>query len=268
MSSSIYFPPSLQKFEPRRMVFSTWVDHLPFAYDLVEAIRPKLLVELGVYNGLSFFTFCQSMIENDVDGVAYGVDCWEGDAHTDAYDDSIYKDVQSHARDNYRGITYLLKMYFNEALRHFEEDSVDLLHIDGLHTYEAVQEDFTNWYPKVKPGGIVLFHDVMAKIKDFGAWKYFEELQESHPETFRFDHGFGLGVLRKLGGDRSAPEPQLLQLLFSKDKAEQHKLRQMYVHASHFLEARRQANRFKAMTAHKGNTKGGQGKQNQEAPQA
>ena len=259
MSTNIYFPPSLRGFEPRRMVFSTWVDHLPFAYDLVAAIRPQLLVELGVYNGLSFFTFCQAMVENDIDGVAYGVDCWEGDEHTDAYDDSIYKDVSTHAREHYRGITYLLKMFFNDALQHFDEDSIDLLHIDGLHTYEAVQEDFNNWYPKVKPGGIVLFHDVMARIKDFGAWKYFEELEASHPETFKFNHGFGLGVLRKPGGDRQPN--QLLDLLFSSDEEEQKKLRQIYAHASHFLEARRQANRFKAMTGNAKN-KGGQGKEN------
>ena len=259
MSTNIYFPPSLRGFEPRRMVFSTWVDHLPFAYDLVAAIRPQLLVELGVYNGLSFFTFCQAMVENDIDGVAYGVDCWEGDEHTDAYDDSIYKDVTTHARDHYRGITYRLKMFFNDALQHFDEDSIDLLHIDGLHTYEAVQEDFNNWYPKVKPGGIVLFHDVMARIKDFGAWKYFEELEASHPETFKFNHGFGLGVLRKPGGDRQPN--QLLDLLFSSDEEEQKKLRQIYAHASHFLEARRQANRFKAMTGN-AKSKGGQGKEN------
>jgi hypothetical protein len=263
MPSNIYFPPSLQKFEPRHMVLSTWVDHLPFAYDLVEAIKPKLLVELGVYNGLSFFTFCQSMVENDIDGVAYGVDCWEGDEHTDAYDDSIYKDVSTHARDHYRGITYLLKMFFNDALRHFDDDSVDLLHIDGLHTYEAVKEDFTNWYPKVKPGGIVLFHDVMARIKDFGVWKYFEELEAEHPETFKFNHGFGLGVLRKPGGERT--DHQLLELLFSSDEEEQKKLKQIYAHASLFLEARRQANRFKNKGGSKGQGKqqglGGQGKE-------
>ena len=86
MKNSLYFPPSMQRFEPKRMVFSTWVDHLSFAYDLVAELRPKITVELGVYNGLSFFAFCQSMIENDIDGVAYGVDCWEGDEHTDAYD--------------------------------------------------------------------------------------------------------------------------------------------------------------------------------------
>lgn len=244
MSNNIYFPPSLQRFEPRRMALSTWVDHMPFAYDLIEAIRPQLLVELGVYNGLSFFTFCQALEEHDIDGVAYGVDCWEGDEHTDAYDDSIYQDVAEYAREHYRGITYLLRMYFNEALQHFDDGTVDLLHIDGLHTYEAVHEDFTSWYPKVRPGGIVLFHDVMARIKDFGAWKYFEELEQQHRETFRFNHGYGLGVLRKPGGANN--EHQLLELLFSADEEQHKRLRQLYAHAAHFLEARRQARRFKS----------------------
>ncbi|MFT5709794.1 MAG: hypothetical protein ACI8QT_000481 [Halioglobus sp.] len=256
MTGNIYFPPSLQGFEPKRMVFSTWVDHLPFAYDLVEAIRPKLLVELGAYNGLSFFGFCQSMLEHNIDGVAYAVDCWEGDKHTDTYDDSIFKGVQEHARENYRGFTYLLKMYFSEALQHFEDDSIDLLHIDGLHTYDAVKEDFSTWYPKVRPGGLILFHDVMAKIKDFGAWKYFEELEAEHEEIFKFYHGFGLGVLRKPGGSRD--DGQLLEIMFSKDEEDRNDLRRFYAHASHFLEARRQANRFKAQI--KKNKQGGQGK--------
>ncbi len=255
MSDSLYFPVSLQRYEPRRMVFSTWVDHLPFAYDLVEAIRPGVVVELGVYNGLSFFTFCQSMVENDIDGVAYAVDCWEGDEHTDAYDDSIYQDVQQHAREHYRGITYLMKMYFSEALQHFAAESIDLLHIDGLHTYDAVKEDFESWYPKVRPGGIVLFHDVMARMKDFGAWRFFDELEAEH-ETFKFNHGFGLGVLRKPGGEPS--EHPLLKLLFAGDDETTQRLRQLYVHAAHFLEARRQARRFKEITSQQ--KKGGQGK--------
>lgn len=256
MSDSIYYPPSLQRFEPKRMVFSTWMDHLPFAYDIVEAIRPKIVVELGVYNGLSFFAFCQSMIENDIDGVAYAIDCWEGDEHTDAYDESIFLDVQKHARENYRGITYLMKMFFNEALQHFNDDSIDLLHIDGFHTYDAVKEDFESWYPKVRPGGIILFHDVMARLKDFGAWKFFEELEQSHEETFKFHHGFGLGVLRKPGAN--SPDHQLTRLLFDGNEDSNQKLRQFYVHASHFLEAKRKARRLKQINMKK--KKGGQGK--------
>lgn len=36
---------------------------------------------------------------------------------------------------------------------------VDLLFIDGDHRYGAVRKDFDEWFPFVKIGGIILFHD-------------------------------------------------------------------------------------------------------------
>jgi hypothetical protein len=243
--SIAYVPPSLTTFEAKHMVFSTWVDHMPFGYDLVAALKPKLLVELGTHKGLSFFTFCQAMKEQGVDGTCYGVDTFEGDSHTDKYDESVFNAVQGHARQNYHGIAYLMRMLFNEALAHFSEESVDLLHIDGLHTYEAVSEDFRNWYPKVKPGGVVLFHDVMARIQDFGCWKFWEETAPQH-ETFTFHHGFGLGVLRKPGGDRSN-DAELLKLLFDTSSPEASaRLRAFYVHACRALENARKVKRLEA----------------------
>jgi len=229
------------------------MDHICFGYDLVEALRPQRVVELGAYNGMSFFVFCQSMIENDIDGLCYAVDTWQGDDHTGAYDDTIFNDVRQHARAHYRGITYLMRMLFNEAAGHFEDESIDLLHIDGLHTYDAVKEDFTNWYSRVTPGGIILFHDIDARQSDFGVWKFWNELERDH-ETFAFHHGFGLGVLRKPGGTRSSHP--LFELLFDSDAEGQHKLRQFYIHSSEFLDARRQAARLKQQA-----NKGGAGKQ-------
>ena len=238
-----YVPPSITQFEAKHMVFSTWVDHMAFGYDLVAAIKPQLLVELGTHHGLSFFTFCQAMKEQGIDGTCYGIDTFEGDAHTDGYDESVFNSVQSHARANYHGIAYLMRMLFNEALAHFSDESVDLLHIDGLHTYEAVSEDFQNWYPKVKPGGIIIFHDVMARIQDFGCWKFWEEIAPQH-ETFTFHHGFGLGVLRKNGGDRSH-DPEIIDLLFDHSTPEAAaRLRAFYVHACRSLENARKVKRL------------------------
>lgn len=241
--SMVYIPPSLRNFTPLHMVFSTWVDHLPFGYDLVTALRPKMLVELGTHMGLSYFTFCQAMKEHEIDGLCYAIDTFEGDSHTDKYDESVFNMVNNHNRQHYHGFSYLMRMFFNDALQHFSDNSVDLLHIDGLHTYEAVSEDFRNWLPKVKPGGIILFHDVQARLQDFGAWKFWEETAPLH-ETFTFNHGFGLGVLRKPGGDRSQ-DPELLKLLFdAKDDKDGAKLRAFYVHASKHLENTRKLKRL------------------------
>ena len=248
--SRVYIPPSIQQFFPLHMVFSTWVDHMPFGYDLVAAIRPKMLVELGTHKGLSYFTFCQSMKEHQIDGLCYAVDTFEGDEHTDKYDESIFNSVNIYNRQNYHGFSYLMRMRFEEALRHFNDNSIDLLHIDGFHTYEAVSADFTNWYPKVKPGGIILFHDVQARVQDFGVWKFWDEIRTQH-ESFTFNHGFGLGVLRKPGGTRD-DDPELLKILFDPAESSTTALRAFYVHASKHLENTRRLKRIAQGPAPKG----------------
>ena len=70
----IYVPPSLCGFVNQFTVFSTWVDHLPFAYDIVHALRPRIVVELGTQGGMSYFTFCQAVREHSVSARAYAVE--------------------------------------------------------------------------------------------------------------------------------------------------------------------------------------------------
>jgi len=234
----IYLPDSIRHFHPRHLAFSTWVDHIQFGYDLVAALRPRKLVELGTQAGLSYFAFCQSVQEHDLETLCYAVDTWEGEQHTGAYDESVFDKVSEVNRLNYSGFSYLMRMYFNEALQHFADESIDLLHIDGLHTYDAVKDDYFSWEPKVAPGGIVLFHDIEARLKDFGVWRFWEDLRHELPgETFAFQHGFGLGVWRKPGG-KPIEEP-LLRYMFDSTPGEQDDLRRFYVHAAMFHDYRR-----------------------------
>lgn len=243
-----FFPPSFD-FLPRRMAFSTWVDHLPFGYDLVAERRPEMLVELGTQTGVSYFCFCQSARENQVPMRAFAVDTWEGDSHTKAYDDEIWQAVKAHNDEHYADFSTLLRMRFEQAVLDFPDGSIDLLHIDGYHTYEAVRGDFELWYPKVKPGGIILFHDIAARLQDFGAWRFWHELTEEH-RTFWFKHGFGLGVLEKPGSERE--EGPLVTFLFSEDPEARARLRAFYVHAAEDQEYRRKKRRLEAMQRKQG----------------
>ncbi len=246
----IYFPPSVRNFVPKRFVFSAWVDHMCFGYDIVHAVRPKLLVELGTHNAFSYFTFCQSMLDHDVDGLCYAVDTWEGDQHIGDYDESVFDGVNSHNREHYHGFSYLLKERFEQAVHHFADESIDLVHVDGTHTEEAVTNDFNEWFPKVKPGGVMLFHDIASRREGFGVWRFWENLGSEY-QTFAFAHGFGLGVLRKNGHPTTPNESQLLRLLFESSEEEQQQLREFYVHANRFHELRRKLGSAKFGIAHK-----------------
>lgn len=46
-----------------------------------------------------------------------------------------------------------------DAVELFQDNSLDFVFIDANHTYEAVKEDITTWYPKVRSGGVLSGHD-------------------------------------------------------------------------------------------------------------
>jgi GT2 family glycosyltransferase len=176
---------------------SAWLGHLHFAYFLIQEFKPKVFVELGTHGGNSYFAFCQSVKENQTNTLCYAVDHWKGDQHTFEYEgDKIFSKVNDYNLSHYSKFSKLLRMNFDDALNEFEDASVDLLHIDGFHTYEAVKHDFESWLPKLAPGAIVLFHDTQVKERDFGVYKLWQELTKIYPNHIEFTHSYGLGVLQ------------------------------------------------------------------------
>ena len=50
------------------------------------------------------------------------------------------------------------------------DKKVDLIFIDGAHDYDSVKVDLATWFPKVKEGGVIAFHD------SFRGWPGVERL--------------------------------------------------------------------------------------------
>jgi hypothetical protein len=191
---------------------SAWYQHVPFAFWLLEKIKPKSYLEMGVHNGISYFAVCEAIKQQGLNTTCTAVDHWIGDSQAGNFDESVFKNFVMN-NEQYSGYSTYKKNNFENAMAEIEDDAIELIHIDGFHSYAAVKNDFSLAHKKInKTTGIILMHDINEYQVTFGVNKFWTEL-ESIYKTFRFNHGHGLGVVL-IGSNLDS---SLLEIFESKD---------------------------------------------------
>jgi hypothetical protein len=180
-------------FEVEDYMPSAWIGHAPFMKFIIRELKPKIFVELGVHNGFSYFVGCQAIKECSLSTKAFGIDHWDGDSQAGFFENSVFESaLQVNAK--YSGFSTLIKSNFFDALTKFDNEIVDLLHIDGFHSYESVKGDFETWLPKMSKNGVILLHDIHVRRDTFGVYEFWKEVKEKY-KTIEFVGSHGLGVV-------------------------------------------------------------------------
>lgn len=228
---------------PLRIAPSAWIQHIPFGMFLIDILRPDVIVELGTFTGVSYCAFCQAVKQLRLKARCYAIDTWEGDQHSGFYGAEVLADLKEHHDPLYGSFSQLIQTTFDNALIHFEDGTIDLLHVDGYHTYEAVRHDFNNWLPKMSHRGVMLFHDIEVRERDFGVWRLWEELKREYP-SFDLLHGHGLGLLAvgKL-------QPEALEQLIKSPEANLLPLREYFYRLGRCLEKEQMTQALSAQMA-------------------
>ena len=143
---------------------------------LIETIvsrKPQLCVEIGVFGGSSLLPQALALKHNG-SGKIIGIDPWTKDAalesmvaaeHRDWWSklnlESVYQHCCAHIRhQQVEAFVELRRIKAEDAAAAFEDNSIDMLHIDGNHSEEPACRDVDLYLPKVKTGGILFFDDV------------------------------------------------------------------------------------------------------------
>lgn len=109
-----------------------------------------LIVEIGTLYGRST-SFMAVGSKEDVR--VYAIDCWEGTHYH-----RMIQAVEYFTKLDILKKIKIIKGYSAQVARSFK-GSIDMLYIDGDHSYESVKTDYLKWFPFLKQGGLIAFHD-------------------------------------------------------------------------------------------------------------
>ena len=117
------------------------------------------VVEIGSWTGGSSEIIAKKL----KDGVLYCVDTWDYNgchAHPKLIELAEGRDIFTEFNKRmrkYHPITIKAKSL--DAVNGFEDKSVDMVFLDGDHSYSGLMADLNAWVPKIKVKGIICGHD-------------------------------------------------------------------------------------------------------------
>lgn len=148
-------------------------------HQLITSNNLKNCVEIGVWKGSSLFAIANGV--KQINGTVTGIDPWAMESLPNdipgnpnllhhilnniigeqATLEKVYNQLLTIIEtNNLQDIIKIIRKKSEDAYTYFEDNSIDLLHIDGNHDEHQVTKDIINYFNKVKPNGFFVLDDI------------------------------------------------------------------------------------------------------------
>jgi predicted O-methyltransferase YrrM len=172
-------------------------------YGLARALKPQVAVEIGSARGKSACYVGRALKENG-SGRLFAID-----PHTRTnWNDEDSIDTLGEMKRNIRAFGIEKQV---EIIRDVSEKAaarwmlpIDMLFIDGDHSYDGVKRDWDLFMPHVSPFGLVVFHDTLWDLHpdspysraDMGVPAFVEELRLAGYPVTTLNRDFGVSIVQ------------------------------------------------------------------------
>lgn len=170
--------------------------------ETLQELKPKYILEIGTANGGTLFLFSRvasvgaQIISIDLPGGRFGggYPNWKIPLYKSF---ALPNQEIRLIRGNSHSIEALVKV---KTI--LNGNKLDLLFIDGDHTYEGAKKDFEMYSLLVKNGGLLVFHDIVTHGSiEHGVSEFWHEIKSGYKYKEIVEHWnqqwAGIGLLRK-----------------------------------------------------------------------
>jgi predicted O-methyltransferase YrrM len=190
--------------------FSGLGDSAWLLYGIARSMKPTIAVEIGSARGRSACFVGMALKENGF-GHLYAIDPHTKTNWNDSQSVDTYDIMREHLeRLALTEVVTMVRERSNET-----SDSVpspiDLLFIDGDHSYEGVKTDWAIFKPRMSLSGLVVFHDTIWELRrhdpwyrpDIGVPRFLEELRQQGYPVITIERDCGVSVVQPVHGGNS-----------------------------------------------------------------
>lgn len=144
----------------------------------------KVGAEIGVFDGYFSEHLCKT-----ISGLKlYSVDAWQVyPGYRDHKFEESMRNAEAKARERLAPFDVeIIKKFSMDAVKNFEDGSLDFVYIDGNHEYRFVKEDIEEWAKKVRKGGVVAGDDYyMTRAGNLGVIRAAQEYTTDNGYTLQ-----------------------------------------------------------------------------------
>jgi predicted O-methyltransferase YrrM len=184
-------------------------DSSAILYGLIRSMKPEVCVEIGSARGNSTCSIAAALKENE-HGKLYAID---PHMPTD-WNDNFSVDTFDILRSNLSalGLTdhvEIIRSRSEEAARDWTR-AIDLIFIDGDHSYEGVKRDWDMFVKHVSRFGLVVFHDTIWDLRPLpevirtrpaiGVPRFVDELRQLGYPVITLDRDYGVSIVQPIIG--------------------------------------------------------------------
>ncbi len=188
----------------QRLTFQSGLGDSAFLlYGLVKSAKPEVVVEIGSARGRSTCFMGKALKENGR-GRLYAIDphtktAWNDEDSVDTFE-ILHANISTLGLDD---VVEVVRDTSDNVARSWQR-RIDLLFIDGDHSYEGARRDWDLFSPFVQPFGSIIFHDTLWDLRpdpkyarsDMGVPRLVDELRSQGYPVITIDHDFGVSLVQ------------------------------------------------------------------------